>query len=113
MLYSVGAVWNTTVLVARAPALIDLYREHQGFLADVLLTSQTMPQGERERFLADWYPELAPSDFCRDVLGRAHQLCLYVWPIEMGWSDLGTPARMAEWLALEGLPQWPTSEITT
>jgi hypothetical protein len=59
---------------------------------------------EQARFLREWYAELPLSDFSRDVLTPSKNLCLYTWPVEMGWSDLGTPDRMSEWLALHRRP---------
>ncbi len=103
-LYSAGAVWNTLVLVVRAKTLLDLYRRCLPFHVDVVLTAQKMDPGSRERFLREWYPALPLADFSRDVLMRATNLCLYTWPAEMGWSDLGTPDRMSDWLALQRRP---------
>jgi mannose-1-phosphate guanylyltransferase len=103
MLFSSGAVWNTMVLVARASALLDLYRRHLPFHADVMLTAHLQDVG-KERFLREWYPELPSADFCRDLLTPSRNLCLYTFPVEMGWSDLGTPERMAEWMAVQRTP---------
>ena len=102
-LFSAGAVWNSMVLVASARALFDLYRQHLPFHADVLSAAHMLDAGDRDAFLRDWYPDLPAADFCRDVLTpAASELCLYTWPIEMGWSDLGTPDRLQEWLAVQG-----------
>jgi mannose-1-phosphate guanylyltransferase len=104
MLFSSGAVWNTMVLVARAASLVELYRRCLPFHVDVMLTATGLTSAERERFLYEWYPELPPADFCRDVLAPSRNLCLYTFPLEMGWSDLGTPERMAEWMERHRLP---------
>ena len=34
-----------------------------------------------------------------EVLARAPDLAVVRWPADVGWSDLGTPERLAEWLA--------------
>jgi mannose-1-phosphate guanylyltransferase len=99
-LFSSGAVWNTMVLVARAKALLALCRQHLPFHYDTILAALRVDGSAQEPFLREWYPELPVSDFCRDVLTPSAGLCLYTWPTEMGWSDLGTPDRMTEWLAL-------------
>jgi mannose-1-phosphate guanylyltransferase len=104
LLFSSGAIWNTMVLVARARALLDLYRRHLPFHADVMLTAQSFDPVGRDRFLRDWYPELPHADFCRDVLTPSRTLCVYTFPVEMGWSDLGTPQRMTDWIALHQRP---------
>jgi mannose-1-phosphate guanylyltransferase len=103
-LFSSGAVWNTMVLVARARALFDLYRRHLPFHADVLARAQSLDARGRQSFLNDWYADLPLADFCRDVLSRSADLHLYTWPDDMGWSDLGTPERLAAWLASQAEP---------
>lgn len=94
-----GAVWNTMVVVARARALLDLYRTHLPRLAEVFATFQRLPREHRDRFLTEQYARLTPADFSRDLLSVARGLALYTWPQSIGWSDLGTPDRFASWLA--------------
>lgn len=98
-LFSLGAVSNTMVIVAKAAALLDHYRQHLPFLTDVLLTASGLQARAREAFLDDWYPDLPPKDFCRDLLTPSRHLSVYTWPATIGWSDLGTPDRLDEWLA--------------
>jgi len=99
MLFSSGAVWNTMVVVARARALFELYRRHLPFQTDVLVAAQARPV-DRPAFLRDWYPNLPTADFCRDLLTPSiADLCLYTWPVEMGWTDLGSPDRLEDWLS--------------
>ena len=104
-LFSAGAVWNTMVLVAKASALLQQYHAHLPFLADVFTNAAERDIEAREAFLQDWYPDLPRTDFSRDLLTRARPLCLYTWPAEIGWSDLGTPERLEEWLALQETPR--------
>ena len=103
-LYWSGAVWNTMVLVARAATLLDLCRRSLPFHTDVMLAARQMDAASRERFLREWYPELPIADVSRDVLAPSKNLSLYTWPAEMGWSDLGTPDRMAAWRSLQRRP---------
>lgn len=103
-LFDAGAVWNTMVVAARVQALIDLYRRFLPFHLDVITEASGLEPGARERFLHDWYDDLAAADFCRDVLAPAANLWLYIWPAEMGWSDLGTPERLRAWLTLQRRP---------
>lgn len=103
-LYASGAVWNTMVLVARASALLELYRKHLPFHADLMQSAHAFDTRDRDTFLRDWYPELPSADFCRDLLTPSQNLCLYTFPVEMGWSDLGTPDRMAEWMEMQRRP---------
>jgi mannose-1-phosphate guanylyltransferase len=98
-LFSAGAVWNTMVLVAKASALLSRYRRHLPFLADVFDKAAELDAKHREAFLAEWYPDLPRADFSRDLLMPTRPLCLFTWPAEIGWSDLGTPERLNAWLA--------------
>lgn len=97
-LLSSGAVWNSMVLVARAGALFDLYRRHLPELADVFISVSRLPADRRARFITEIYPVLPSTDFSRDVLTPAEGLAVYTWPATLGWSDLGTPERLARWL---------------
>lgn len=92
-----GAVWNTMVLLARASALERLFVDHLPGHAAVFAHARTLPAGERDVFLREEYPRLAPADFSRDVLTPATGLGLYTWPASMGWCDLGTPERYSLW----------------
>ena len=104
-LFRSGAAWNTMVVVARARVLLALFQEQLPVHADVMTAAQRFHPADRVRFLEDWYPELSTADFCRDVLTpSARRLCVYTWPPEMGWSDLGSPERLDAWLALQGRP---------
>lgn len=93
-----GGVWSTMVVVARLQALYRLYAAHLPALNDVFRQARAVPADLREAFLADRYPQLPHTDFSRDLLGPAAGLFLYVWPREMGWTDLGTPDRLDAWL---------------
>jgi len=97
-LFASGAAWNTMVVVARAGALWDLFMRTVPDLALIFKAAARVPSSERAGFLAGAYPHLRSCDFCRDVLGRAPRLDTYVWPASVGWTDLGTPERLAHWL---------------
>jgi hypothetical protein len=51
----------------------------------------------RDEFLEDRYLELPCSDFSRDLLTRVRDMHVFTWPASLGWSDLGTPERLARW----------------
>jgi mannose-1-phosphate guanylyltransferase len=94
-----GAVWNSMVLVARAGGLLNLYRRrHLPELSDLFIHAYRLPPDCRARFLAGIYPTLSVTDFSRDVLTPAEGLAVSIWPTSLGWSDLGTPERLADWL---------------
>lgn len=99
-LFLSGAVWNTMVVVARAAGLLARFQEHLPFVTDVLARASDLKPRTRGTFLREWYPELPGADFSRDLLARSIPMCLYTWPMQIGWSDLGTPERLEEWLAV-------------
>lgn len=93
-----GAVWNTLVIVARARELFRLCRRQLPVIAPAFVAALTLPSGTREKFLRARYVEFPAHDLCRDVLMRASGLLAYTWPASIGWSDLGTPERLDNWL---------------
>ena len=97
-LLATGGVWSTMVIIAHLQALYGLYAAHLPALDDVFRRARAVPTNEREAFLADRYPQLPHTDLSRDLLGPAAGLSLYVWPRELGWTDLGTPDRLEAWL---------------
>lgn len=97
-LFRAGALWNTMVLVAKASALIDLYRTHLPCWAEVFARHQRLPLVRRQGFLEERYTALPAADFSRDILTPAEGLAVYAWPSAIGWTDLGTPERLARWL---------------
>ena len=110
-LFTAGAVWNTMVIVARARALWDLYVEKLPELAGVFSRALQRPIEERHGFLARAYADLAPSDFSRDILTGAPGLSAYIWPVSLGWSDLGTPDRLHAWQRISRRPVAGTGAI--
>jgi len=97
-LFTAGACWNTMVLVGRIGALLGLFRRYTAPLAAVFDRARRLPRVARQAFLEDAYARLPNADFSHDVLTPAVGLRLYTWPDTLGWTDLGTPARLAAWL---------------
>ena len=97
LLLESGAVWNTMILVARVSALLDLYRRHLPVLTAVFAGALNRHGEDRAAFLRAEYRTLPTCDFSRDLLGKAEGLFVQTWPTSMGWSDLGTPERLARW----------------
>lgn len=98
-LFAAGAVWNTMVLVARAATVLELFARYQPELTALFRLYKAMPRVMRDRFLAERYPFVPSIDFSRDVLTpAARSMTVFTWPAAMGWSDLGTPERLAVWL---------------
>ena len=85
-LYREGAVWNTSVIVARARTLLALLRQHVPETAAVLVRALCTPPADRENWLSAAYERLTPVDFVSDLLSAASDLSAYVWPASVGWA---------------------------
>ncbi len=105
-LFEQGALWNSFLLSARGSALLALYRELlPDLLAAFLGTALESPAA-----LAGLYQAIDARDFARDLL-QGGEARLRVLPVgACGWTDLGTPARVAA--CLRGADGWSeTSEL--
>ena len=96
-LMSQGALWSSFWLAARAPALLDAFRSALPELVCALPAE--LPGGsseiDRAEQLRACYAKLTPRDFSRDVLERVPANLRVVTVPPCGWSDLGTPDRIA------------------
>jgi mannose-1-phosphate guanylyltransferase len=103
-----GALWNTFIIAADIGALLRLYEiRAPGVIAAmrnaVRGDARTGGAGDAVREL---YANLQPMDFSRDVLA-GQEASIRLLPVPAcGWSDLGTPERVARILA-----QVPTQNI--
>jgi mannose-1-phosphate guanylyltransferase len=105
-----GALWNTFIIAATVRSLIDLFMRRYAPIAlemQVVVSralSAEAPTGGWP-MIVDMYQRLPELDFSRDVLqGQESQLCVVAVP-PCGWSDLGTPRRIAD--TLRRTPQSP------
>lgn len=95
-----GALWNSFLLVGRGWTILDLFDRQLPGYVDTFLNMRVNAEPGR---VGDLYERLASADFCRDVLqGCEEHLGLHVAP-ECGWTDLGTPTRLAA--CVDGLRQ--------
>lgn len=93
-----GALWNAFILAADAQALLALFErrcpEVVGAMRDCLRS--TRAGVEDGAALAELYNQLPELDFSTNILqGQEARLRVLRVP-ECGWSDLGTPERVAE-----------------
>jgi mannose-1-phosphate guanylyltransferase len=96
-----GALWNSFVFAATGTALVNLFRRTQPELLDSYLEN-LLDRGWGPGAWSAFYEELEPLDFSRDLLEHAPEW-LDVRPVEpCGWSDLGTPRRVDQWLGRHG-----------
>jgi mannose-1-phosphate guanylyltransferase len=98
-LFASGALVNTSILVARGLTLLDLYRSTVPDIGAPFVGALTVPAEYRDAFLRSRYGRLGHADLSRDVLARARGVSAYNLPGEIGWTDLGTPTRLQEWLS--------------
>lgn len=99
-LLAAGGVWNTMMLVARAEAILSLYRRHAPDLAAAFESFRFLCPSAREQRVNALYEHLPAADFSRDVLSNARGLRCLALSMSAGWTDLGTPERLAAWLRL-------------
>lgn len=110
-----GALWNSFMFVGRAAALLEMFGERTpGLLAAMRTGVQSAAAGRSPatpaRGLDELYMTLETRDFSRDILqtlpGRLRVLAVP----NCGWSDLGTPDRLARVLGgrLPGMSAAPS-----
>jgi len=105
-LMGMGGLWNSFIIAARASTLVELYLQTLPSLLKTLALARAwdarLPEADAVR---EAYARLEISDFSRDVLERSTD-SLRVLPVPpCGWSDLGTPERLARCTARLGRPE--------
>jgi mannose-1-phosphate guanylyltransferase len=89
-----GAVWNSFLMAGAGAAFLELYRRRVPGLVERMEAARGDPDALRAL-----YATLGTSDFSRELLqGSEPDLRLAVVPA-CGWTDLGTPERVAACLA--------------
>jgi mannose-1-phosphate guanylyltransferase len=97
-----GALWSSFLFACRVTALLDAFEHAQPALLRAFLADSSALRTSRS--LTALYASVPQRDFSRDVLERvADRLGVLAVP-PCGWSDLGTPERVANVLALRGAP---------
>jgi mannose-1-phosphate guanylyltransferase len=107
-----GALWNSFILAARGEALLGLYEQR---FAQLVIEMRHAVRRELRTNANGWaigelYERLPEIDFSRHVL-EGHESSLRVLQVpQCGWSDLGTPRRVADCLARIETPQRVAAE---
>lgn len=96
-LQGAGGLWNSFVFSARASALEELYLRRLPQLLAAFAGRSLV--GATHEELDPIYAGLGESDFSRQVLQGAEASLNVLRVPECGWTDLGTPERVAECLA--------------
>jgi mannose-1-phosphate guanylyltransferase len=98
-----GGVWNSFIMAGRAQAFLDIFAAR---FPEVVMAMVGALQADAEGWasggLRDLYDDLPDIDFSKHVI-TGHESRLRLLPVPVcGWSDLGTPERVAR--CLERLP---------
>lgn len=106
-----GAVWNSFVLVGRVRAFLGLFERRRPELLNAIAGLRTFADPLLARRLEPVYAGLPTTDFSRDVLqgSEDHLNVLLVPPC--GWTDLGTPGRIAACLRESARAQAPAPAV--
>jgi len=98
-LFHQGGLWSTFVVVAKSRTLLGLFQaklpDHVRFFEEYA----EMETGKGASWLAENYSGLSSRNFSSDLLGCATDLAVLPWPEDLGWTDLGTPDRLVQWLS--------------
>jgi mannose-1-phosphate guanylyltransferase len=100
-----GALWNSFIVAARASALLELFQTRIPQIVDDMRVAVVRDQSNPNDSVAttNLYRRLSDIDFSKQVLEGAESMLRVVPVPRCGWSDLGTPTRLAE--TLQRLPQ--------
>jgi mannose-1-phosphate guanylyltransferase len=93
------ALWNSFIIVARASALIALVARRYPEQVAAFRGIWRLGAGRSSRELASLYERLPDIDFSRGVVEGADAPLGVIAVPNCGWSDLGTPQRVADCLA--------------
>ncbi len=110
-----GALWNVFIIAARASALLNMFITRYPNIVDDMRTVVAHDAlRPREPIAASHlYKSLPDIDFSRHI-AQGYESALRVLPAPAcGWSDLGTPARVAQTLARIAEVESVDDEVTS
>ena len=104
-----GALWNAFVIAADAHALLGLFERRCPDIVARMRRLVYLDTHDRSpaSALAEIYDELPDLDFSRAIVPGQEQYLRVLAVPECGWSDLGTPQRVAEALRRLGITSGP------
>jgi len=104
-LVDTGALWNAFIVAVPAPALLKLIgkRFPRVVVRMQALVAQDPSDPGVSTAAMDLYRDLPEIDFSRQILQGAESMLRVLAVPRCGWSDLGTPKRLAN--TLQSLPQ--------
>jgi mannose-1-phosphate guanylyltransferase len=95
-LLSAGALWNSFIFAAGGPSLLGMIRQRIAGSVEEIATA--LARDDRPRALAGVYERLESVDFSRAITQGAERSLRVVAAPHCGWTDLGTPKRVADTL---------------
>lgn len=94
-----GAAWNSFIVVARLESLLGLFERRFPEVVTALDLAIERGRLDDPGAVAEVYERLPDIDFSRHVLQGQEQHLRLVNVPACGWSDLGTPGRVADVLS--------------
>ena len=104
-LIEAGGLWNAFIVVSTATALLELFRARVPGIVNAMRRAQEWDEeaGLNGAAMTELYKKLPVLDFSRDIIA-GQESALRTLPVPpCGWSDLGTPKRVAD--ALQRCPR--------
>jgi mannose-1-phosphate guanylyltransferase len=109
-LIEAGGLWNAFIVVSTALALFELFLARVPGIVNAMRRAQQSDEEAHSNGAAmtELYKKLPIVDFSRDIVA-GQELALRTLPVPpCGWSDLGTPKRVAE-----ALSRCPRPDVTS
>jgi mannose-1-phosphate guanylyltransferase len=105
ILIAAGALWNAFIVVAHAQALLQVFAQHFPRIVAQMrsVIEHNQCSGDAPDAVIDLYRGLPNIDFSHQVLQNTASVLRVFRVNPCGWSDLGTPQRVAK--ALRRLPR--------
>ena len=95
-LLSSGALWNSFIFAANGASLLGLLRQRIASSVEDIATA--LARDDRSHALAQAYERLDSVDFSRAIMQGAEKSLRVIAAPQCGWTDLGTPKRVADTL---------------
>jgi mannose-1-phosphate guanylyltransferase len=94
-----GGLWNTFIIAVTGQALLQLFlQRYPEIVVELQVAVEHRRRDPSSTAVIEAYERLPSIDFSRDVLERNVASLRVVRVPSCGWSDLGTPRRVAETL---------------
>ncbi|MBI5363845.1 MAG: NTP transferase domain-containing protein [Planctomycetes bacterium] len=96
-----GGLWNSFLLAGTVESFLELYAQHLPELLASFAAARLASPAHRPAWIEMLYVGIGAHDFSRDVLEAATPWLDVVEAPACGWTDLGTPERVARCLRAE------------